>query len=99
MKEALKINMELNDKGFKTWFSSIKQQMQILKIEHIIYTTDENEINYQINKLKKTIKDKYSNDWKNEMNIKKVVNWDFIFNTLTTFLSKAISQVYLYHLI
>ena len=71
LKQALNTNMELNDKGFKTWFSSVKQQMQIFKIEHILYTTDSNEIDYQMNIIKKRIKDKYVNDWKKELDGKK----------------------------
>ena len=59
---SLHTNVMLSSKQ-NTWFSQVNKLMKFLNIDHILYTTDFNEITYQIGKCKKLIKTKFVEYW------------------------------------
>ena len=52
VRAALRTNMELAQVGYRSWFSYVHRLLVFLDLEHLIYTSDLKEINYQLSRLK-----------------------------------------------
>ena len=63
---ALYVNKNLSKIGVNTWYKSLIRILKFFKIEHLMYTSDFNEIESQIYKLKDTLRKKYDQIWESE---------------------------------
>jgi hypothetical protein len=68
LREAFFGNVSLSLQGIKSWFTMVKRILVFLGIDHILYTTDLNEIAFQIGRLKNIVQSKYRDIWKAELN-------------------------------
>ena len=55
LRAALQTNADLAHAGRKCWFSYIQRSLKFLGIEHVLYTSDLNEVRLKINSVKKKI--------------------------------------------
>ena len=63
---ALYVNKNLSKIGVNTWYKSLIRILKFFNIEHLMYTSDFNEIASQIYKLKNTLRKKYDEIWESE---------------------------------
>ena len=63
---ALSTNARLAKEGNNTWFRALERILKFLDIEHILYTSDIKEVEYQISILKKTLFNKFVKHWEKE---------------------------------
>ena len=70
LRNSLKMSADLNDMGVNSWFSIVKKIMELLGIEHILYTNDNYEVDYHMRNIKRTIKSKFMQYWRQELLLK-----------------------------
>ena len=63
---ALEVNISLAKQGVNCWFRSLERILTFLKIEHILYTSDTNEVALQMYILKKTQRKIFVKQWQAE---------------------------------
>ena len=63
---ALAVNMGLARDGYMSWFKSIVRILKFCNLEHLLYTIDIKEIDFQVRNLKKNLQALYTNVWKSE---------------------------------
>jgi len=63
VRAALRTNMELAQVGYRSWFSYVHRLLVFLDLEHLIYTSDLKEINYQLSRLKSRLHMMADNLW------------------------------------
>jgi hypothetical protein len=66
IKAALAINMGLANKGYNAWFKNIKRILSFCDLDYLLYTSDSIEIDFQIRKLDKRLKQLFSSTWVEE---------------------------------
>ena len=63
---ALATSKLMADKGHSSYYNYIQRLCKFCGIEHILYTSDYNEIVYQLSKLDTILKTLYINKWETE---------------------------------
>ena len=63
---ALATSKLMADKGHSSYYNYIQRLCKFCGIEHILYTSDDNEIVYQLSKLDTILKTLYINKWETE---------------------------------
>ena len=63
---SLTTNINLANMGYNTWFKSLERILKYIGINHILYTSDMNEITHQIIKLRNSLQKSYSEAWEKE---------------------------------
>ena len=63
VKEALSTSIRLSSEGFNSWYKYIVRLFKFCNLEHLLFTCDYREINYQLSKLKKQLEQKYNEIW------------------------------------
>ncbi len=63
VKAALVTNVSLSSLGYRSWFSYVERCLKFLSIEHVIYTSDINEVRLQVNRVKKLVTQLAKQHW------------------------------------
>ena len=63
LKAALQTNVNLNAKGKRVWFTFMRRCMAHIGIDHILYTSDLQEINLQVNGTKRLLRANFLKEW------------------------------------
>jgi hypothetical protein len=66
VRQALDTNKQLSENGINSWYKYIHRLLKFCNLEHLLFTCDEKEITFQLNKLKKTFQTKYIGIWNQE---------------------------------
>ena len=77
LRNSLRVNAELHNKGCKTWYTTVKKIVDLLNIEHILYTADTRELAFQHNQIKYTVRAKFQEYWKQELNSRREGKLEF----------------------
>ena len=95
LQAALKVNTELEDKGYKTWYFTFKRILKFLNLEYILLldTNDIYKVHNIINKVKSLIISKYESVWENELMVQRIKDGKLKF--YTNFIEKHSLQNYL----
>ena len=64
MQAALATNIGLVEDGYRSWFKDLKRILKFCNLEHLFYTSDYREIEYQIYNIKKRLKTMFIDKWK-----------------------------------
>ena len=64
---AFQTNMNLDASGKRVWFTYLKRCLKFCKNDHILYTCDNLEVKYRINKIKHVLRTKASSYWTETM--------------------------------
>ena len=63
LRAALESNVSLSSMGVRSWFSYVERCLKFLKLEHIIYTSDPNEVRLQVGRVKKLVNQLAMRHW------------------------------------
>jgi hypothetical protein len=66
IRAALVSSMVLADNGVNTWFNKLTRILKFCNLDYLLFTSDSNEINYQVNNVETKLKQIYNNKWSEE---------------------------------
>ena len=63
---ALRTNIKLYNEGFNSWFKGVYKILDYCGLNYLLYTSDTQEIQYQLSRFKRVLQSKHIETWKKE---------------------------------